>query len=130
MTPRWLVMANNQMALPDGESDIWTQAEAYRFMGITRAQFRGHLDRKELVPVDYKGLKGAARVARVDVVRLMAQRGLTPSAVPDSSLDGGGCDGCTLLKAANARVQAAEARAAELGTKLALMRRAFDATFS
>ncbi|GAA2446192.1 hypothetical protein [Streptomyces lavendulocolor] len=123
-------MANNQMALPDGESEIMTQAEAYRLMGVTRAQFRGFLDRGELDPLDHKGTKGAARVARVDVVRLMAQRGLTPVPTKRVAIDDGECADCPRWKAAEGRARAAETRVAELAADLARMKRAFDATFS
>ncbi|MHA4776044.1 hypothetical protein L1085_016230 [Streptomyces sp. MSC1_001] len=91
-------MSTNQMALLDGESDVLTQAEAVRLMGVTRARFRGHLDRGELTPVDHLGTKNAARVARADVLRLMAQRGMEPASDVQSEREPQECRGCKVLR--------------------------------
>lgn len=71
-------MATNQLHLPDDE--ILTQAAARKLMGVTRAKFRGFLDRGEIRAVDYLGARDSARVAGADVRRLMSERGLpTPT---------------------------------------------------
>jgi hypothetical protein len=93
-------MANNQPPLPNGEDEILTQAEAYRFMGVSRAVLRGFLERKELPVADENGVKGAARVKRSDVLRLMEKRGLAPrtAAVPEQKAEGPPCRGCDALR--------------------------------
>ncbi|MFI2184584.1 hypothetical protein [Streptomyces sioyaensis] len=53
-----------------------TQSAAYRLMNVTRARFRGYLDRGEIRPVDYLGARASARVLRSDVLRLMSEKGM------------------------------------------------------
>lgn len=100
----WLIMANNQMPLLQGEEEIIQQADAYVMAGITRAVLRGCIDRGELRIADHKGSRGSARLYRSDVVRLMAEKGwpgATGANVPAQQTGGDGCreHECVALRA-------------------------------
>lgn len=95
---RWLVMTANQIAIPESDDEILTQAQAYKFMGVTRSAFRGFLERKELPIADELGVKGAARVRRSDVLRLMEKRGMKPKTIMPVQTGQTACPGCEALR--------------------------------
>ncbi|MCR8574708.1 hypothetical protein [Streptomyces sp. Isolate_219] len=70
---RSLIMDRKQSPIPD---EVMSQSAAYRLMNVTRAMFRGYLDRGEIRAVDYLGARGSARVLRSDVLRLMSEKGM------------------------------------------------------
>jgi hypothetical protein len=107
------------MPLPDGESEILTQAEAFRLMGVSRAVGRGFLDRGELTPVDHNGVKGSARLARADVLHLVKQRGLPAPLERATAVEVGECPRCSAL----------ERKVAELHSKLAQAKKMIDTIF-
>ncbi|MFE4658136.1 hypothetical protein ACFRFJ_15805 [Streptomyces hydrogenans] len=119
-------MSTNQMALPDGESEIITQAEAGRLMGVTRAVLRGYLDRGELQAVDELGNKGSRRVARADVLSLMTQRGISVAGERVAAGDDG-CRGCRVLQR---DLEAERAESQRLRVALAQAKRMVDTVFS
>ncbi|MFD1832428.1 helix-turn-helix transcriptional regulator [Streptomyces desertarenae] len=95
-------MTTNQIPLPEGDDEILTQAQAHRLMRVTRSTFRGFLERGEIPVADELGVKGAARVRRSDVLRLMEKRGikLTEAVAPVPAQAPGDeqCQGCLAVR--------------------------------